>query len=212
MYDRKIIEENYPLVLTDPKAANDFFREIEKMLRQLIYTSRKTSGLYYIFMKYHSLDDLNDLIQDCQMSLWEKMLDGQFKDINRIEGYVLGIAKNILLNILKKNSSNIENDFEEINEDTIGATDVKIKKSTEELDRISQNYLTTKFKRVNNREVSQFNTKFVFVRSYKNIAQASQESGVDITAISRCCRHIRKTAGGYIWLFSDDEVCQLFEF
>lgn len=217
MYDRKIIEDSYPLILTDPKAANDFFREVEKMVRQLIFISRKTSGLMSVFYAYHSRDDFDDLIQEILTALWERIQSGVFNGTDRIEGYVLGIAKFQLLIFFRKDKIDLANDYYEVDEDSVkgkqvvGDEDVKVSFSEEELERIAKNY-GRDFSKVVNKEVSQFSRNYVFVASYKNMVEASRKTGIDITAISRCCRHQRKSAGGYIWLYSDDEICQLFEF
>ena len=217
MYDRQLIVDTYPFILVDEQAANKFFKEVEKMLRQLIFISRKTSGLMSVFYTYHSRDDFDDLIQEILTALWEKIKTGVFNGTDRIEGYVLGIAKFQLLIFFRKDKIDLANDYCEVDEESVegkeivGDEDVKVSLSEEELERIAKSY-GRDFEKTINKEVSQFSRNYVFVASYKNMIEASRKTGVSITSISRCCHHKRKSAGGYIWLYSDDEICQLFEF
>ena len=52
--------------------------------------------------------------------------------------------------------------------------------------------------------VVSFHTRYKQIQEYPSIKVASQETGVSATNISRCCRGLRKTAGGYIWKINEN--------
>ena len=62
------------------------------------------------------------------------------------------------------------------------------------------------------KEVSQFSKQYVFIRTYNSPLEAAKETGIDISSITRCLNHQRKSAGGYIWLYSNDKICQLMAY
>lgn len=47
--------------------------------------------------------------------------------------------------------------------------------------------------------VSQYDMKGKYIKTYKSIKQAYEETGIDKTGISMCSRGLLKTSGGYIW-------------
>lgn len=53
--------------------------------------------------------------------------------------------------------------------------------------------------------VKQFDLDGNFIREYDTITQASKETGVGISRISDVARGNRKTAGGFVWKFSNDK-------
>ena len=53
--------------------------------------------------------------------------------------------------------------------------------------------------------VKQFDERGNFIREYDTITQASRETGVHISRISDVARGNRKTAGGFVWVFSNDK-------
>lgn len=53
--------------------------------------------------------------------------------------------------------------------------------------------------------VKQFDLNKNFIKEYDTITQASKETGVGIARISDVARGNRKTAGGFIWSFSNDK-------
>lgn len=50
-------------------------------------------------------------------------------------------------------------------------------------------------------KVIQFSNKNKKIRTFKSIKEASKETGVAISSISRVCRRSRKYAGGFIWKY-----------
>ena len=54
--------------------------------------------------------------------------------------------------------------------------------------------------------VKQYTLDGTFVKEYECIKDASEETGINKGNISLCCNNERKTTGGFIWRFSDDEL------
>lgn len=215
-YNRKILEDTRPKILTDEKAANLFFAEAEKALRVLIPYSAKTRGLFHYFMDihHHNGDDFDDLVQNCLEALWENTLSGDFKGVERIEGYLESIARYKMMeySTRHKRRNNIaqvvetEDYFDFVDEKAYGFF------NNEELVEIYKNYKNKSFPKGRKKlEIAQFSKDYKYINSYKSIAEAARKTGVDHTAIYRCCIHERKTAGNYIWLYKDDEIIKLME-
>ena len=51
--------------------------------------------------------------------------------------------------------------------------------------------------------VSQYTIEGVFIASYESIHEAQRLTNIDKKTISRCCRGIQKTAGGFKWAFKN---------
>jgi len=52
------------------------------------------------------------------------------------------------------------------------------------------------------KEVIQSFLDGVFVAQYISVAEASRETGISKTCISRCCREERENSGGFLWKYS----------
>jgi hypothetical protein len=55
--------------------------------------------------------------------------------------------------------------------------------------------------KVKNSKVVQYNLDGRIIKEWESMKDASLATGVKYQSISRCCRHGRKTAGGYIWKY-----------
>lgn len=213
MYSKQTLIDTFPNILSDPKAAAAFFSEAEKCLRILIPTSSKTAGLYkQHFGSYGTADDYEDLIQSCLLALWENAVNGKIAATDKIDGYISAIARNQLLVMIYQNTKPTSSALtfeleEECSSSAYEDTDI----DTSILEAV-EDFHTDVEKYNYNKEVSQFSTDFCYISSYKNAFEASKKTGVAVSSISRCVRHQRKTAGGYIWLYSDDKICELMKF
>lgn len=58
------------------------------------------------------------------------------------------------------------------------------------------------------KEVSQYLRDGTFVCKYESIGEAYLKTGVSRCNIGACCRGDAKTAGNYLWRFSDEEITQ----
>ncbi len=56
--------------------------------------------------------------------------------------------------------------------------------------------------------VKQYTCEGLFVEEYESIKLASKITGINNNSISACCRNTDKTAGGFIWRFSFDELTE----
>ena len=54
--------------------------------------------------------------------------------------------------------------------------------------------------------VSQWTKSGHFVANFNSITEASIYTNTPVTGISRCCRGIQKTSGGYIWKYGNYEI------
>lgn len=52
--------------------------------------------------------------------------------------------------------------------------------------------------------VVQFNKNYEYINEYKGIREASRETGIDRSTISRSCHKKQNSAGGYIWIFKEE--------
>lgn len=63
--------------------------------------------------------------------------------------------------------------------------------------------------RVNGFSVSQYKRNGEFVKEYRSVKEASRSTGIIDSNISSCCKRSTKTAGGYIWRYTDDMLTDL---
>jgi len=49
--------------------------------------------------------------------------------------------------------------------------------------------------------VTQYTKGNIWVNEFQSILEAQENTGVNKTDISQCCRNVRKSAGGFIWKF-----------
>lgn len=205
----------FPYVLTDEKAANTFFKEAEKCLNALIPTSSKTANLFKKhFGNFASPDDYEDLIQTCLATLWEKIYEKEPIDIEKIDGYISSIARYRILNQIYENSKPASSfNVFDLDDKSLKQFDSfeNHQEISEEILEAANNYDFFK-KPEGEKEVYQFSRQFTFVNSYKNASTAANETGVALSSIVRCLNHERKTAGGYIWLYSTDKICELMKY
>lgn len=214
MYNKQTLKDTLPLVLIDPKAANTFMAEAKECLIMLLPTSSKTSSLFKnYFSKFGTHDDYDDLIQSCLTELWKSITEGRITSTERIDGYIAAIARNMLLNLIyldsKITSPTAASDLDET------AASVELEEQLEldpELYEAINNFHLEVKKWQENQEVSQFSKDYCFINSYQSIKDAAEKTGIASSSISRCVRHERKSAGGFIWLYSSDKICELMNY
>lgn len=214
MYNKQTLKDTLPLVLIDPKAANTFMAEAKECLIMLLPTSSKTSSLFKnYFSKFGTHDDYDDLIQSCLTELWKSITEGRITSTERIDGYIAAIARNMLLHMIyldsKITSPTAASDLDET------AASVELEEQLEldpELYEAINNFHLEVKKWQENQEVSQFSKDYCFINSYQSIKDAAEKTGIATSSISRCVRHERKSAGGFIWLYSSDKICELMNY
>lgn len=62
-----------------------------------------------------------------------------------------------------------------------------------------QNYI------LKNTSVLQYSLDGEFIRKYKSSGEAERINGIAPSKVGACCRGKRKSAGGYIWIFDNEE-------
>lgn len=55
-------------------------------------------------------------------------------------------------------------------------------------------------------KVKQYSLDGIFIKQFEYIKDAAKELNIDDSSISACCRKKRKTAGGYIWKYANDNI------
>lgn len=215
MYDKQLMIDLFPYVLKDPKAAETFFIEAKRCFNTLIPTSSKTASLFRIhFGKHATADDYEDLLQTCLATLWERICEQDKIDPNKIDGYISSIARYRLLNQIYENSKPTSpHNTREVSERYENNTDVfeSMREIDDDVIEAAKNFDSYK-KAEGSKEVSQFSKQYVFIRTYNSPLEAAKATGIDISSITRCLNHQRKSAGGYIWLYSNDKICQLMAY
>ena len=53
--------------------------------------------------------------------------------------------------------------------------------------------------------ILQYSLSYEFMKYFDGVNIAGKLTGIDPSAIVRCCKRMQKTAGGYIWRYADDE-------
>lgn len=53
------------------------------------------------------------------------------------------------------------------------------------------------------KRVCQYTLKNEFIKEYPSISEASRQTGVCLSCISKCCKNEQKQSGGYIWKFKN---------
>lgn len=64
------------------------------------------------------------------------------------------------------------------------------------------------YKGVNHKPIIRID-KFGNAKLYNSLSQASKECGVSVSNICNCCKNKRKTAGGYVWKYSEVEITEV---
>ena len=62
--------------------------------------------------------------------------------------------------------------------------------------------------RISNQQkaVNKYDLNYNFIESYKSIKQAEIDTGILATGITRACRNIQKTCGGFIWTYAEEII------
>lgn len=56
------------------------------------------------------------------------------------------------------------------------------------------------------RPIEQYDKEGNFIREWEQIRIASNSLNIDESAISKCCKQKRMTAGGYIWKYKEEQI------
>lgn len=56
------------------------------------------------------------------------------------------------------------------------------------------------------KSVNQYDLNGNFIKKYPSMKEIERQLKIETISISKCCRGLQKTAGGYIWEFADNEI------
>lgn len=62
-----------------------------------------------------------------------------------------------------------------------------------------------KLKKINSKKVCQYTKNGDFIEEYPSMAEASRQMNISSSIICECCQGKRKTAGGYIWKYAEQQ-------
>jgi uncharacterized protein YerC len=58
----------------------------------------------------------------------------------------------------------------------------------------------------NKKTIFQYSMDMQFIKKFDSVKQASIVTGINTTSISQAARGVRKKAGGYKWIYKNEEV------
>jgi len=212
-YNKDLLKTSFEEMKNNPAQSAVFFAEADKCFRALIPSARQTSELYRmaepLFGGYYNMDDL---VQDCLVTLYEKIEEGCVSDTSSLDSYLTKVAENRLWNYYKKESNrNCIATFKALDETCEVEYHENYDIDEEELSSISQTIEEPVSKNKSNK-VYQVAKNFKLVAEFDTIEEAAAATGINAANISKCCKHKRKSAGKYIWLNSVDELSKLIHF
>ncbi|MCW5518493.1 GIY-YIG nuclease family protein [Aureitalea sp. L0-47] len=56
---------------------------------------------------------------------------------------------------------------------------------------------------IRKKSIIQYDERRCFISSFSSISEAASQTGIGKSCIAKCCRRVRKTAGGFIWEFEN---------
>lgn len=68
----------------------------EKNMFDDIYKTTYKTTLRFIVLRCNKIEDINDLLQDTYLEVFKQIRKKKMKDIEDIQAYIIGIAKNVL--------------------------------------------------------------------------------------------------------------------
>lgn len=86
-----------------------------------IYSTTYKTTLRFFVLRCNKIEDINDLLQDTYLEIFKQIRKKRIRDIEEIQAYIIGIAKNILRKYYKNkyNISSVQGEYiEEIISDS----------------------------------------------------------------------------------------------
>ena len=187
-----------------------FFSEVEKFVRVAIHDIPEIRKTYEnakeLFGGFYEEDDL---VQDCVIKVYELIGNEKMKDSSGLASYIGNVIKNVLMNYVRKESNrNYIATFTALDDNiNIGYEDYH-DFAEEDLSSLA-NCVGAAPKKNSSNKVFQVTKNYKKVAEFNTIEEAAAETGIPKSNISACCSHKRKTAGKFIWMFSNDNLCNL---
>ena len=210
MYNKELLRTSFELAKKDPAGYSVFFTEAEKCLKALVPAAEQTKRLFNEANKYlDSAYSIEDIYQDCLIYLWEKITDDCQVNSEYVEQYIVNCAKYKLFDFIKRESNrNRIATFSPLDDNiNVGYEDYH-DFAEEDLSSLA-NCVGAAPKKNSSNKVFQVTKNYKKVAEFNTIEEAAAETGIPKSNISACCSHKRKTAGKFIWMFSNDNLCNL---
>lgn len=190
-----------------PGMEDQFALEVNKLLNTIPKNSH-TKKVWTSYIKLNPEGDseeeiLEDVIQDC----WIHFLEHKDEiKTEKVSSFIITGAFYVLLSKVRDLTRERKRIISALVEDlNLTYSQDFDKLSDEELFKISQN-LTTEVKRIYRRQtVVQLEKKtYRVIKEYSSLEEAANTTGINNSNISKVLRHKAKSAGGFIWFYSDD--------
>jgi len=190
-----------------PEMEDQFALEVNKLLKAIPRHS-VTRKVWASYMELNPEGDseeeiLEDVIQDC----WVHFLEHKEEmKTEKVSSFIITGALYVILGKVRDLTRERKRIVSALLEDlNLTYSQDFDKLSDEELFKISQS-LTTEVKRIYRRQtVVQLEKKtYRILKEYSNLEEASKATGISNSNISQVLRHKRKSAGGFLWFYSDD--------
>lgn len=210
-YNTANLRNSFQMMKYNPSQQVVFFSEVEKYVRVAIHEIADIRKIYEganeLFGGYYEEEDL---VQDCILKVFELIKEEKLIDASGLTSYIGNVIKNVLMNYIRKESNrsyivtitalddNLSLGYEDYHDF-----------AEEDLSSIAKNVEETAPKKNRSNKVFQVTKNYKKVAEFNTLEEAAEATGIQKGHISECCRHKRKSAGKYLWFFSNDNLCEL---
>lgn len=210
-YNTTKLRSSFEAMKYDSAKQAVFFSEVEKFVRVAIHEIADIRKIYEgandLFGGYYEEDDL---VQDCVLKVFELIEEEKLLDASGLTSYIGNVIKNVLMNYIRKESNRGYIVTVTALDDNIAVAYEDYHDFAEEdLSSIAKNVEAAAPKKTSGNKVYQVSKNYKKVAEFDTLEEAAKETGVPKSNISACCSHKRKTAGKYLWFFSNDNLCDL---
>lgn len=210
-YSTAKLRSSFEAMKYDPSKQAVFFSEVEKFIRVAIHEIADIRKIYEgandLFGGYYEEDDL---VQDCVLRVFELLEEEKLVDASGLTSYIGNVIKNVLMNYIRKESNRgYIVTITALDDNLVIGYDDYHDFAEEDLSSIAKNVEAAAPKKNSSVKVIQVSKNYKKVAEFDTLEEAAKETGVQKGHISECCRHKRKSAGSYLWLFSNDKLCDL---
>lgn len=84
-----------------------------------IYTTTYKTTLKFFVLRCNKIEDINDLLQDTYLEIFKQIRKKKIQDIEDVQAYIIGIAKNVLRKYYQSKSNIFSSQVEYIEEITL---------------------------------------------------------------------------------------------
>lgn len=212
MYNYTRLVSSFEAAQVDDSYYAVFFSEAEKYLRIMLPKSPKTAKYYNGCVEnlFDGHYDFDDLIQDCLLKLWECIIELELTHADGIETFIINVGRYKLLQYIKS---------EQNRRKIVVFSDISEAASLPSYSDFDEETLISVSEEINTFQpagkaaeetIYQVNKKnFKKIAEFSTIGEAARETGVDKANISSVLSGKRKSAGGYLWVSSNNPLAEV---